>query len=118
MRRSFRRNDLTVIRELFQKKSSGSLAGHLKFIVMRRNLPDFIPGKLSTFPRIRLDLDSHTDIALNSDINRFVDVKVDELAAYKQFPKPLVTHVKEVFQSRAQITFLWVGIVSQGVEKI
>ena len=80
-----------------------------------RDLPEFIPDILSTFPRIRLDPDA--DIALNSDIDRFIDVKVDELSTYKQLSKPLTAHVQQIFRDRAQGTFLWVGIVAKELRK-
>ncbi|KAI9674017.1 MAG: hypothetical protein M1829_003860 [Trizodia sp. TS-e1964] len=87
----------------------------LKLIVLSRDLPDFIPLILSSFPRIRLDPDAKTEV--NGDIDKFIDAKVKELSVNREYPEPLIAHVKEVFQSRAQGTFLWIGIVAKVLEK-
>jgi ankyrin repeat protein len=44
-------------------------------------------------------------------------MKVDNLSTYRQYPEPLRVRVKEVFQDRAQGTFLWVGIVAEVLRK-
>jgi ankyrin repeat protein len=95
--------------------SSRSSTCHLKLIVVSRDLPDFIPEVLSGFPRIRLDPDADTEV--NNDIHRFINVKVDDLSAYRQYPESLHVHVRETFQNRAQGTFLWVGIVARALRK-
>ncbi|OBT40534.1 hypothetical protein VE00_08988 [Pseudogymnoascus sp. WSF 3629] len=100
---------------LLSTKSSESTACYLNLIVVSRDLPDFIPEVLSSFPRIRLNPDTDTEV--NNDIHRFIEVKVDELSTYRQYPEPLRVHVKEVFRYRAQGTFLWVGIVAKELRK-
>lgn len=87
---------------------------HLNLIVVSRDLPDFIPGILSSFPRIRLD-DAKSEIL--SDIHRFVEVKVNELSEYRQYPEPLRVHVKKVLMDRPQCTLLWIGIVAGELRK-
>jgi hypothetical protein len=106
---------LKKFRVLFSPKFSESSACYLNLIVVSRDLPDFIPEVLSSFPRIRLDPDADSEV--NSDIHRFIEAKVDELSAYRQYSKPLRLHVKEVFRDRAQGTFLWVGIVATELRK-
>lgn len=95
---------LNKFKALFSTKFSESSACYLNLIVVSRDLPDFIPRVLSSFPCIRLDSDADTDV--NNDIHRFIEVKVDELSIYRQYTEPLRVHVKEVFQNRAQGTFL------------
>jgi hypothetical protein len=101
---------LKKFKALFSKKSNDSSACHLNLIAVSRDLPDFIPELLSTFPRIRLDPDADSEI--ESDIHRFIEVKVNELSKYRRYPEPLRVHVKDVFLDRAKGTFLWVGIVA------
>jgi hypothetical protein len=99
---------------LLSAKTNESSACHLKLIIISRDLPDFIPELLSSFPRIRLDPDADTEI--NNDIRLFIKAKVEELSRYRQYPERLRVHVEEVFQDRAQGTFLWIGIVAQELE--
>lgn len=106
---------LKKFRTLFLMNSSGSSPSHFNLIIVSRDLPDFIPEVLSGFPRIRLDPDADTEV--NDDIHQFIDVKVDELSIYRQYPELLRVRVKEVFQNRAQGTFLWVGIVAKALRK-
>ena len=101
---------LNKFKALFSTKFGESSACYFNLIVVSRDLPDFIPEVLSSFSRIRLDLDADTDV--NNDIHRFIEVKVDELSAYKQYLEPLRVYVKKVFQDRVEGTFLWVGIVA------
>ncbi|PVH74235.1 hypothetical protein DL98DRAFT_658902 [Cadophora sp. DSE1049] len=103
---------LWKFKALFSAKFSESSACHLNLIVVSRNLPDFIRDVLSGFPCIRLDTDADSEVT--NDIHRFIEVKVDELsAAHRHYPERLRGHIKEVFRSRAQGTFLWVGIVAK-----
>ena len=100
---------------LFSAKINESSVCHLNLIVVSRDLPDFIPELLSSFPRIRLDPDADTEIS--NDISTFIEVKVKKLSVDKRYPEPLRVHVEEVFQNRAQGTFLWVGIVAKELRK-
>ncbi|KAL9117500.1 MAG: hypothetical protein Q9187_005963 [Circinaria calcarea] len=100
---------------LLSAKTNESSACRLNLIVVSRDLPEFIPELLSSFPRIRLDPDAEADV--NNDIHRFIEMKVDELSARKQYPDPLRVLVKEIFQNRAQGTFLWIGIVAKALQK-
>ncbi|KFY08735.1 hypothetical protein V492_05960 [Pseudogymnoascus sp. VKM F-4246] len=100
---------------LLSTKSSNSSDCHLNLIVVSRDLPDFIPHILSSFPRIRLDPDAETEV--NDDIQRFIDIKVDDLSRYGEYPQPLRVHVEEVFRTRAEGTFLWIGIVAKELMK-
>jgi Cdc6-like AAA superfamily ATPase len=95
---------LKKFKALFSMKSNGSSAYHLNLIAVSRDLPDFIPKVLSGFPRIQLDPDEESEV--NSDIRQFIEVKVHELSTYRCYPKPIHTHVQEVFLDRAKGTFL------------
>jgi hypothetical protein len=106
---------LKKFKALFSTKFNESSMCHLKLIAVSRDLPEFIPEILSAFPRVRLDPDADSEI--NSDIHRFVEVKVNELSKYRQYPEPLHVHVKKVFLNRAEGTFLWVGIVANELRK-
>ncbi|MCJ1392832.1 hypothetical protein MMC18_005704, partial [Xylographa bjoerkii] len=106
---------LTKFVALLSTKTNKLSAYHFNLIVVSRDLPEFIPELLSSFPRIRLDPDADSEV--NDDIHRFIETKIDELSAYRQYPEPLRVHVKEVFRDRAQGTFLWVGIVAKALRK-
>ena len=106
---------LKKFKALFSTKFNDSSTCHLKLIAASRDLPEFIPEMLSTFPRVRLDPDA--DAEVNSDIRRFIEIKVNELSKYRQYPGPLHAHVKKVFLNRAKGTFLWVGIVANELRK-
>ena len=100
---------------LLSAKPYGSSACHLNLLIVSRDLPDFIPELLSSFPRISLNPDADTEI--NRDIDLFIKAKVKELSRRKQYPEALRVHVGEVFRDRAQGTFLWIGIVAQALRK-
>ncbi|KAL6720990.1 hypothetical protein ACLMJK_000090 [Lecanora helva] len=100
---------------LFSSNSAGFLSCYFNLIVVGRESPDFIAESLSEFPRIRLDPDS--DVEVNRDIQRFISVQVDGLAAKKNYPEPLTKRVKQVFHERAQGTFLWVAAVATMLRK-
>ena len=100
---------------LFSTKANKSSTCHLNLIAVSRDLPDFIPELLSSFPRIRLDPDADTEVS--DDIDRFIEARVDELSTQRQYPEQLRLYVKRVFQNRAQGTFLWVGIVAKALKK-
>ncbi|KAF4627871.1 hypothetical protein G7Y89_g10282 [Cudoniella acicularis] len=72
---------------LFSTKFSESTACYLNLIVVSRDLPDFIPEVLPSFPCIRLD--SAADTEINDDIHQFIKVKVDELSVYRKYPELL-----------------------------
>ncbi|KAF7505691.1 hypothetical protein GJ744_000540 [Endocarpon pusillum] len=100
---------------LFSAKHYNSSASRLNLIAISRDLPDFIPDILSSFPCIRLDMDTDTEI--NSDICRFIEMKVNELSIYRHYPEQLRVHIREVLLDRANGTFLWVGIVANEPRK-
>ena len=106
---------LKKFKALFSKKFNESSACRLHLITVSRDLPDFIPEVLSSFPRIRLDPDADREV--NSDIYRFVEAKVNELSTYRHYPELLRVYVKDIFLNRAQGTFLWVGIVANELRK-
>jgi len=105
---------LNGFKALFSIESKRS-ACSLSLIVVSREFPNFIPEILSSFPRIRLDPDADTEV--NNDINRFIKEKVDELSAGGKYPDSLSLYVKDIFQKRAQGTFLWIGIVAKILKK-
>ena len=100
---------------LLSAKTNRLSACHLNLIIVSREFPDFIPELLSSFPHIRLDPDTDTEV--NNDIQLFIKNKVDYLARHKHYPEPLRVRVEEAFQNRAQGTFLWIGIVAKALEK-
>ena len=106
---------LELLLRKFATLINASLACHLNLIVVSRDLPDFIPELLSSFPRIRLDPDA--DIEVNDDIHRFIENKVNDLSRHRQYPESLRVRVKEIFRNRAQGTFLWIGIIAKALKK-
>ncbi|KAJ9654851.1 hypothetical protein H2201_008925, partial [Coniosporium apollinis] len=106
---------LKRLRALFSPNANLSSACHLNLIAVSREQPDFVARELLGFPRIRLDPDA--DSYINSDIGKFITVKVDELARHRDYPPQLRSHVEDVFHKRAEGTFLWVGIVAKELER-
>jgi hypothetical protein len=106
---------LKKFKGLFLMKSNEYSACYLNLITVSRDLPDFIPEVLSSFPRLRLDPDADREVY--SDIRLFIDDKVNKISSSKNYPEPLCAHVKEIFLDRAKGTFLWVGIVANELRK-
>ena len=100
---------------LLSAKTDESSACHLNLLIVSRELPDFIPELLSSFPRVSLNPDADTEIT--QDIDLFIKAKVEELSRRRQYPDRLRVRVEEVFRDRAQGTFLWIGIVAQALRK-
>lgn len=100
---------------LVSTKSSESLTCHLNLVIVSCDLPHFIPEVLSSFPWIQLDLNTTTEV--NDDIHQFIEMKVNELSAYRRYPEPLRILVKEALRKGAQGTFLWVTIVVKALRK-
>jgi len=81
----------------------------LKLIAVSRELPDYIPRAMSSFPHIRLDPDSGREI--NSDLRRFIAFKVNELSIEKSYSNDLRASIESTLLERAKGTFLWVSFV-------
>jgi hypothetical protein len=81
----------------------------LKLLAVSREKPDCLPWALSGFLRIRLapDLDKQVE----TDLERFVSFKVDELARKKGYSNHLRTRMVSTLIKRASGTFLWVSFV-------
>ena len=101
--------------DLFSTKTDVSSSHRLKLLIISRDLPDFIPESLSSFPRISLNPDADTEIS--KDIELFIKAKVKELSKRKHYPKTLRIYLEDIFRNRAQGTFLWIGIVVQALGK-
>ena len=106
---------LQNIRAFFRPTSGESSSYRLKLILVSREYPDFILEILSGFLHVRLDSD--TDSEVHSALKIFIDVKDEELAVFRHYPKSLCAYIERVFLSRAGGTFLWVGIVATELKK-
>lgn len=109
---------LKRLRELFSINSVEDVASTrgLRLIVVSRERPDCIARELSAFSRVRLDPDAESDIS--SDIDKFIAVKVNELAVTQSYPLKLRSFVEDAFHQRAEGTFLWIGIVAKELEGV
>ena len=87
----------------------------LKMVIVSRDLSDFLPELLSSFPHVTLDLNTAAEI--DHDIDQFIETKVNELSKLRRYPDRLCAHVKDVFRDRAEGTFLWIGIAAQELER-
>ena len=108
-------NSLEILTKKLRGFFSKSLTG-LKLIVVSRELPDCIPRAMSNFPSVRLDLDSDREV--NSDLQRFITIKVNELSAEKSYSNGLRASVERALLERAKGTFLWVGFVIGELRKM
>ena len=106
---------LRHFKALFAPTSNNSPSCHLNLILVSRDLPDLIPEILSGFPHICLD--SNADNEVNQDVNRFIDIEMDDISSHKRYPQRLKVKVKSILRDRAQGTFLWVGIVISTLRK-
>jgi ankyrin repeat protein len=105
--------------EMLTKKLRGFFSESptaLKLIAVSRKLPDCIPRAMSGFPCVRLDHDSDREV--NSDLQRFITVKVTELAAERSYSNDLRAAVQSALLERANGTFLWVGFVIGELRKM
>ncbi|KAJ9664983.1 hypothetical protein H2201_004847 [Coniosporium apollinis] len=102
-------------RSLFRPSAVAVSPCHLHFIVVSRESPDCVSRELSGFPHIRLDPDAQSYV--NSDIQKFITKKVDELSLAGNYTPELRSCVEAVFRWRAEGTFLWVGLVAKELEK-
>ena len=98
---------------LFSANNVEPSACNLNLLIVCRGSPDFIPFLLSSFPRISLDSDASPEVNKNIDI--FIEAKVEELSRHGRYPKSLRIYVEKVFRERAQVSFLWVGIVAKAL---
>jgi ankyrin repeat protein len=96
---------LTKFGTLFTTRSRSISGGSFKLVAVSREFPDCLLEQLSKFPHVRLDP--------VEDIRRFIDVRVDELAECRRYSTALSSHVKKVFEKRAEGTFLWIAVVAQ-----
>lgn len=107
---------LKRLRAFYRPGSKLCSTARFNLIVTSREEPAFVARELADFPRIRLESKaSHAHV--NSDVGKFIQVKVDELSRSVGYSPQLRAHVLDVFQRRAQGTFLWVGIVARELEK-
>jgi ankyrin repeat protein len=100
---------LTKFGTLFTTRSRSIPGGSFKLVAVSREFPDCLLEQLSKFPHIRLDP--------VEDIRRFIDVRVDELAECRRYSATLSSHVKKVFEKRAEGTFLWIAVVAQELRR-
>jgi hypothetical protein len=80
-----------------------------KLIAVSREKPVCLPRALSGFLRIRLAPD--LDAQVETDLRRFVEFMVGELAREKSFSEDLRTRMVKTLIERASGTFLWVSFV-------
>lgn len=97
------------------KKKFGGLnqpgSSNLKLVVLSRPpQPHHYRWPTGT-PLIRLDPDS--DPQVHSDISRFIEHSVAQLAEAKNYPESLQARIREVLTEKANGTFLWAGFAAQ-----
>ena len=102
---------LRKLRSLFLTDLGQHTVCRLKMVIVSRDLSDFLPELLSSFPHVTLDLNTAAEV--DHDISQFIETKVNELSKLRRYPDQLCAHVKDVFRDRAQGTFLWIGIAAQ-----
>lgn len=106
---------LNRLRRYFPSMVDEASTRQLNLIVTCRSYPEFIAELLSRFPRLHLDSQAKDEV--NQDVNRFIEAKVDSLAADKSYSANLRLHVVNVFKKRAEGTFLWIGIVAEELRR-
>lgn len=71
------------------------------------------PGK----GRIELDLEKDAEIQILDAVSAYVDHKVSELAALKQYNSQLQTDVRDYLHTNSSGTYLWVALVCEQLKK-
>ena len=102
---------LKKLSSFFQACGSSPTVGEFKLIVVSRELPGPITSKLSRFPRLKLDSD--LDAVVESDVKKFISVKVNELSMIHGFSSIFRAYLEKTLLERAEGTFLWVGLVTK-----
>ena len=100
---------LKKIRALLRQSSTCAVS----LIVVSRDYPDYLPRILSDFPHLQPD--PAAEVELHQDVERFINVRLEELSA--GWPQHLRTHVYEIFRKRSDGTFLWVGMLVQDLQR-
>jgi ankyrin repeat protein len=98
---------LEKLTSLFRTTNTQPLGSCLKLLCISREYPECLPGKLSGYPRLKLDPDS--DAEVGSDLKQYISVKVDELSAEKNYPEEVRRPLENKLIQRAGGTFLWVA---------
>lgn len=92
----------------YLSNSRGKVGPRLKLILLSRPQPALLESKLGQYQQIKLD-DSDTEIW--NDVERYIFVKVSELASEQNLSKEVVAQVYQALLAGADGTFLWVGFV-------
>ncbi|CAH0022758.1 unnamed protein product [Clonostachys rhizophaga] len=79
-----------------------------KFIAVSRRHPEHIAEALFSSITVEIDDSAHA----RDDVKRYISQRVHHLARIKRFlNEPLHHHIEEVFDTKAQDTFLWVSFM-------
>jgi hypothetical protein len=82
-----------------------------KFIAVSRRHPEYIAEALFSSITVEIDNSAHARDT-RDDIKRYISQRVHHLAQIKRFlNEPLHHHIEEVFNAKAQDTFLWVSFM-------
>ncbi|CAN9468043.1 unnamed protein product [Alternaria alternata] len=106
---------LNKFRRYFRPAVDGASTRKLNLFVACRGYPKVMAELLSRFPRLHLDSQAKDEV--NEDVNRFIEAKVNSLAADKCYSEDLRLHIVNVFKERAEGTFLWIGIVAEELRR-
>ena len=92
----------------------GSSVLHVKFLMTCRPNPEIEESLGFNEGTLRVD-----SAKVNTDLSKFIDVKVKELATTKKlWPAGLFQEIKETLQNEARGTFLWASLVLVDIRNV
>lgn len=94
---------------------TSSASSRVKWIVSSRNWPDIEERLVNAGQNLSLELNAES---VSAAVSIFIQHKVLELAQRKKYNNKIRDTVLNHLSSNANGTFLWVALVSQGLEKI
>ncbi|KAL4868100.1 hypothetical protein BDV12DRAFT_108213 [Aspergillus spectabilis] len=97
----------------YLSKSGGKARPQLKLIILSRPQPAVLESKLGQYQQIQLD---NSDTEISRDVERYISVKVAELAFEQNLSEEMVTQVQQTLLAGADGTFLWVGFVANELQ--
>lgn len=89
----------------------------IKWILLSRNesvIKDYLRSGSST-SQIGLE---HNSEAIGESVSHFIEIKVEELAAFKQYDSDLKDFVAKTLNLKAEDTFLWVSLACKELRRV
>lgn len=94
-----------------------ALFPHVKWIVSSRNWPDIKERLDPTAQQMRLCQELN-EKSISAAVNAYIEHQVNQLALKKEYDAHIQDAVQRYLSSNSDMTFLWVALVCQNLEKV